>query len=117
MTDNKNDKAKRKRPIIQFIKCPSCGYGTSTVSYGEAPQKSCPNCKTAMEPIAVPKVNRGPIPKIDPQTCTGCSKCMHVCPMGAIEMDNQKAFIVEDRCVGCGRCVPVCSFTAITRPQ
>jgi NAD-dependent dihydropyrimidine dehydrogenase PreA subunit len=117
MTDIKNDKSKRKRPIIQFIKCPSCGYGTSTVSYGEAPQKACPNCKTAMESMAVPKVNRGPIPKIDSLVCTGCGKCIAVCPMGAIEMENQSAFIVEDRCVGCGRCLTVCSFSAITNPQ
>ena len=112
-----NNKKTRKRPIIQFIKCPNCGYSTSTISYGELPQKTCPHCKTNMEAMAVPKVNRGPIPRIDLLLCTGCSKCMNVCPMGAIELDNLKAIILNDKCIGCGQCITVCPFSAITRPQ
>lgn len=25
-------------------------------------------------------------PKIDPEACTGCEKCLRYCPMGAVEM-------------------------------
>lgn len=112
-----NERSKKKRPIIQFIKCPECGYSTSTVSFGEVPQKSCPNCKTIMEPIPVPNVNRGPIPSIDPLLCVGCGKCQNVCPMGAIEINDKVAMIMDERCIGCKNCIPVCPFTAISIPK
>lgn len=44
--------------------------------------------------------------------CTGCRKCVPVCPYGAISMDGKKARI-SDACVYCAACVQVCRFDAI----
>jgi len=53
--------------------------------------------------------------RIDAGLCTGCGVCMDErCPMGAIEMDNDTARVVEDRCIGCGGCVGACPTEAIT---
>ncbi len=58
---------------------------------------------------------------ISSENCTGCSKCVKVCPMDAIslktiEVNDKNRKVVEvnnDRCVGCGVCVGNCNFDAI----
>ncbi len=47
--------------------------------------------------------------------CTGCEACKEICPMMAIEMDeeNTLASVNTDRCIGCGLCVTVCDFDAV----
>jgi Fe-S-cluster-containing hydrogenase component 2 len=44
--------------------------------------------------------------------CTGCGACLDECPMDAIEMKDDKAFINDD-CGECGACVDVCPEEAI----
>ena len=50
---------------------------------------------------------------VDPETCTGCEACISVCPEGAIELKDDKAFITE-RCTGSEACVDECPVEAIT---
>ncbi|AIV03895.1 4Fe-4S ferredoxin iron-sulfur binding domain protein [Candidatus Malacoplasma girerdii] len=51
---------------------------------------------------------------VDKTKCFGCMKCMTICPMFAITMDeNTKAFVHNKRCVGCGRCIGACPVNAI----
>lgn len=45
--------------------------------------------------------------------CIGCSKCQQVCPFEAITIENNLAFIIDDKCRLCRKCVPVCSTNSI----
>lgn len=53
------------------------------------------------------------IETIKTTTCTGCSACANICPVGAIEMkfDEKgfyKPFVNQDKCIDCGMCDRVC---------
>ena len=63
------------------------------------------------------------IPKIDEDNCSGCGKCVKVCPIEAIEWvskddeinnKSKKVKINEEICLGCGVCVRACSNKNIT---
>lgn len=54
---------------------------------------------------------------IDSQNCTGCEKCLEVCPAGAIYMVDKKAQIDEGQCTECSACVRVCPNNAIKPAQ
>jgi len=58
------------------------------------------------------------IPTINTTTCSGCGKCVQVCPVEAMEMvsandpdkpKKKKAKLNESLCLGCGVCVRVCT--------
>ena len=62
------------------------------------------------------------IPEIDTKKCTGCGKCVNVCPveaMGLVSANNphfpnrKKAILDENVCLGCGVCVRSCSEKSI----
>ncbi|MEW6034268.1 MAG: FAD-binding protein [Chloroflexota bacterium] len=44
--------------------------------------------------------------------CTGCKKCLSICPFGQVEILDKKALIKEG-CTLCGACQDVCDFEAI----
>ena len=46
------------------------------------------------------------------EECNGCGACLDVCPFGAIETQDGKAFITE-ACRACGQCLDVCPVGAI----
>ena len=57
------------------------------------------------------------LPLVTPERCTGCAKCVQVCPVAAIGLvsanDPQQpkrhsAKVNDDICLGCGVCVRVC---------
>lgn len=49
----------------------------------------------------------------DPDKCQGCTKCMEVCPAGAISGGEGLICVVDgDKCVRCGKCVEVCPHEA-----
>ncbi len=51
----------------------------------------------------------------DQQKCTGCRKCVEVCPHGVFVVENKKAQIVDfDMCMECGACSRNCVSEAIT---
>ena len=45
--------------------------------------------------------------------CIGCSKCFKVCPFEAITIENNLAYIDDDKCRLCRKCVAVCPTSAI----
>lgn len=50
-----------------------------------------------------------------PDRCTGCERCVEVCPHGVFEMHRRKARITDkDACMECGACARNCAFGAIT---
>jgi len=49
------------------------------------------------------------------QNCTGCTKCVWVCPNQAIQMEGNLAVINSDTCLGCSNCWGVCTDDAITK--
>ncbi|SCM56859.1 Fe-S cluster domain-containing protein [Petrimonas mucosa] len=45
--------------------------------------------------------------------CIGCSKCQQACPFEAITIENNLAYINDDKCRLCRKCVPVCPTNSI----
>jgi ferredoxin len=56
------------------------------------------------------------IPKIELETCTGCGKCVEVCPPQAITLRYEKARLEAEFCEECGFCAPQCPVGAIEIP-
>ncbi len=51
---------------------------------------------------------------IDPDRCTGCTLCVTVCPVGAIQGARKQPHAIDtEACVQCGRCVSSCNFGAV----
>ncbi len=51
--------------------------------------------------------------KVDTGKCTGCGKCIMVCALEAIKMENGKA-VIGQACVECGACVGECPNGALS---
>lgn len=49
--------------------------------------------------------------------CFGCTRCMTVCPTGAIRVVRGKAKVDPNKCVDCGNCMEVCPVDAIVVEQ
>ncbi|HEY3424514.1 MAG TPA: [FeFe] hydrogenase, group A [Negativicutes bacterium] len=48
--------------------------------------------------------------EIDQELCTGCRRCINVCPVGAIGGPDGMAMDINyDKCCFCGQCVQICS--------
>lgn len=52
---------------------------------------------------------------IDKKSCTGCRKCVDICPMSAIKIEKEKA-VVNNDCVECGVCIDECPNNSILIP-
>lgn len=48
-----------------------------------------------------------PLRVCNPTPCTGCSQCLTLCPMGALDAGR----VDQTSCIYCGRCVGTCGFT------
>lgn len=53
------------------------------------------------------------MPWISGATCNGCGTCVEECPVGVIEMREDKARIDMDGCIRCAVCHDVCPQDAI----
>jgi len=52
--------------------------------------------------------------KYSPELCTGCRRCVEVCPHGVFIMKEKKASVVDrDLCMECGACANNCEFGAL----
>lgn len=51
----------------------------------------------------------------DVEKCTGCGRCVEVCPHGVFVMEEKRARITDrDRCMECGACSLNCEYGAIS---
>ena len=51
---------------------------------------------------------------VDKNICVGCGACINVCPVGAIQFDNDgKAKIDPEICIKCKSCENTCPVSAI----
>ena len=62
------------------------------------------------------------LPRVTPEDCTGCGKCVEVCPVKAVGLvsandparPRKKVAVVDERiCLGCGLCVRACQVSAV----
>ncbi len=55
------------------------------------------------------------VPTVDKNKCEGCGECVEVCPVEVLELEDEKAVVVnEEECLGCESCIEVCEQEAIT---
>ncbi len=53
-------------------------------------------------------------PRVDESACTGCGRCIPMCPAEAIGFTAEgRARIDDNVCIGCGECLAVCRFGAV----
>ena len=60
-------------------------------------------------------------PRVDPERCRGCGRCVDICPFDAVRLKaNDRGFytaeVLRHNCVGCGGCVGRCPVTAMDMP-
>jgi ferredoxin len=49
-----------------------------------------------------------------PEKCTGCGRCIEVCPRAVFTLRGNKAYCVDKNlCIECGACKNNCAFGAI----
>jgi NAD-dependent dihydropyrimidine dehydrogenase PreA subunit len=48
------------------------------------------------------------IRKTDEDECSGCGECVEICPVDALEMQDDLPLVDEEWCIGCGVCATVC---------
>ncbi|MBK1734985.1 electron transporter RnfB [Halorhodospira abdelmalekii] len=100
---------------------PGCAAGASMVAAGELPLDFCPPGGRALaeelaritgRPLTYGAQCCGPrlIAKVvDEELCSGCLKCIKVCPTDAIVgAPNQIHGVLPEACSGCTACIDVC---------
>jgi heterodisulfide reductase subunit A len=51
---------------------------------------------------------------VDEEMCTGCARCVNVCPYKAIELnEEERVKVTEVKCKGCGSCAATCPVGAV----
>ncbi len=51
---------------------------------------------------------------IEGEECTGCGRCLRICPVEAISGAKKEPHIIDlEKCIKCGSCYEVCKFDAV----
>jgi nitroreductase/ferredoxin len=67
------------------------------------------------EILRIDPMNR--VPVINKKKCTGCGKCVEVCPKDVLFLKDRKAELNENECMLCSHCYAVCDFDAVSFGQ
>jgi len=78
------------------------GPGIRTTVFMKGCPLSCVWCQNPESQTSLPEIF------IIIETCTGCGKCVQVCPRGAIEIVGGHSKTNRKICDGCGKCAEVC---------
>ncbi len=54
------------------------------------------------------------VPVINEKKCTGCGKCVDICPKEVLFIENKSAKLNDNECMLCSHCYAVCKADAIT---
>jgi len=58
-----------------------------------------------------------PLPIIYRERCSGCERCIVICPVGALaQFDGRASLAHPDRCTFCALCEDICPEGAIALP-
>ena len=53
------------------------------------------------------------MPWVKQEDCIGCGICVEECPVDAISIENEKAYIDMEECIRCGKCHENCLQEAV----
>ncbi len=90
--------ANSQDPIVMCTCCSCCCGVLRNIKNHPRPSELVANAFTA---------------QFEEALCITCGKCVKVCPMGALTLDEEIAFNAE-RCIGCGLCADACPTGALT---
>jgi ferredoxin len=141
MTFNNTASSLTRHGVAREVSVEECldllqvAYENNLVQFGENVRQSvnficncCGCCCEAMIAarrfaIMNPVHTTNYLPVVDEENCTGCGKCVNVCPVEAMTLVSanhpsrpkmKKASLNEDLCLGCGVCVRNCSEDALS---
>ena len=90
--------ANSQDPIVMCTCCSCCCGVLRNIKNHPRPSELVANAFTA---------------QFEEALCITCGKCVKVCPMGALTLDEKIAFNAA-RCIGCGLCADACPTGALT---
>ncbi len=141
MTFNSSAESLTKHGYARSIDSSECldlldkAYEHNLVQFGENVQRNvnficncCGCCCEAMIAarkygILQPVHTTNFLPAVEAATCTGCGKCVEVCPVESMTLvtandprrrTRKVARVLEDTCLGCGVCARVCPAGSIS---
>jgi len=92
-----------------------CGLAHAPKSIDESITQAQAAASRSMTVLAMEKIRvGGVVSHVNPERCSGCLGCIHVCPFGAITFDPEKytAEVNPVLCKGCGACASTCPSEA-----
>ena len=125
----------RKIDTVECLDLLDQAYSHNLVQFGENIQQGvnfiCNCCSCCCEAMIAarkygfmqPVHTSNFLPEINRESCSGCGKCVNVCPVEALGLfsasdprDRKKktAKVDENICLGCGVCVRVCHHNSIS---
>lgn len=119
--------------LLPQTQCRQCGFAgcreyAAAIACGKADINRCPPGGARTIDQLANLLNRAPLPldpklpgfnpgtaaRIDDQSCIGCLKCVHACPVDAIVgATGYLHAVVTEWCTGCGLCLPPCPVDCI----
>lgn len=82
------------------------GPGIRTTVFLKGCPLKCLWCQNPESQIPAPEI------MLDKEKCSGCGRCVSICPEGAVLLKDGKSATDRKKCVGCGTCTGDCTSVA-----